>query len=176
MVDLTRPVPPDPYDLLPPVPGFRLTSNDVRDGQPLRELQTAEGGSVSPQLSWSGFPAETRGFAVTVFDPDAPTASGYWHWLVVDVPVNVTELPAGAGTSDDTLPQGAFHVRNDDGGTGFTGAAPPPGDRAHRYVTAVHALDVPRLGATRTATPAQVGFRLTFHTIARAVLRPVYGR
>ncbi|GAA3345406.1 YbhB/YbcL family Raf kinase inhibitor-like protein [Amorphoplanes nipponensis] len=172
-MSLERAPAPDPYDLLPPVPAFTLTSADVTDGQPLDELyaHTSVGGkNLSPQLSWSGFPAETRGFVVTCFDPDAPTGSGFWHWVAVNLPVSVTELDRGV----DPLPEDAFSVRNDYGDTGYGGAAPPPGDRPHRYVFAVHALDVDRLEVGADATPAYVGFNLAFHTLARATIRPTY--
>jgi Raf kinase inhibitor-like YbhB/YbcL family protein len=172
-MSLERAVAPDPYDILPPVPAFTLNSSDITDGQPLDELHahTSVGGkNLSPQLSWSGFPAETKGFVVTCFDPDAPTGSGFWHWVAVNLPVAVTELDRGA----DPLPEGAFTVRNDYGDTGYGGAAPPPGDRVHRYVFAVHALDVDRLEVGADATPAYVGFNLAFHTVARATLRATY--
>ncbi len=170
---LQRPVAPDPYDSLPPVEAFELTSTDIRDGEPLAEEYahgSVGGKNVSPQLAWSGFPAGTRGFVVTCFDPDAPTGSGFWHWTVVNLPGSVTELPRGA----HPLPGGAFCVRNDYGEAAYGGAAPPPGDRPHRYVFAVHALDVDRLDIGADATPAYVGFNLAFHTLARAVLRPTF--
>ena len=173
-MSLDRPHAPDPYDLLPTVPSFTLTSADVRDGEqaPLTHVHGSAGGrNESPQLSWSDFPAQTQGFAVTCFDPDAPTGCGFWHWLVVNLPASVTELPRGAS---DSLPGGAFSVRNDFGERAYGGAAPPAGDRAHRYVFAVHALDVPRLDVTPDASPAVVGFNLAFHTIARAAIRPTY--
>jgi Raf kinase inhibitor-like YbhB/YbcL family protein len=172
-MSLERAEAPDPYDILPPVPAFTITSTDLADGRPLDELyvHTSVGGkNLSPQLSWSGFPAETRGFVVTCFDPDAPTGSGFWHWVLVNLPASVVELDRGA----DPLPEGAFTVRNDYGDTGYGGAAPPPGDRPHRYVFAVHALDVDRLEVGADATPAYVGFNLAFHTLARATVRPTY--
>lgn len=172
-MSLERPVAPDPYDLLPQVPTFAVTSTDVADGQQLEELFVhpgVGGKNLSPQLAWSGFPAETRGFVVTCFDPDAPTGSGFWHWVVVNLPVSVTELPRGV----DPLPDGAFSIRSDYGDAGYGGAAPPPGDRPHRYVFAVHALDVDRLDVGSDATPAYVGFNLAFHTLARATIRPTY--
>jgi Raf kinase inhibitor-like YbhB/YbcL family protein len=175
-MSLDRPAAPDPYDILPPKPSFKLTSTDVTDGQPLgkRHINASQGGEdVSPQLAWSGFPAETKGFTVTCFDPDAPTGSGFWHWVLVGLPASTTELPSGAANSG-ALPAGAFHVRNDGGENGYMGAAPPKGDRVHRYVFTVHALDVDDLGLNDSATPAYVGFNLTFHTLARAVLRPTF--
>ncbi|MEU2612581.1 YbhB/YbcL family Raf kinase inhibitor-like protein [Micromonospora sp. NPDC007271] len=171
---LERPIAPDPYELLPTVPSFTLTSDDVRNGEPMdtRHAHGSAGGeNVSPQLSWSGFPGETRGFVVTCFDPDAPTGSGFWHWVLVNLPTSVTELPSGVKEADLG---GAFSIRNDYGDTGYGGAAPPPGDRPHRYVFAVHALDVDRLDVGPGASPAYVGFNLAFHTLARAVIRPTY--
>src|SRR5258707_7498763 len=109
----------DPYADLPQHPWFSLASSDIEDGSRVALPQVsgifgAGGGDVSPQLSWSGFPSGTKSFAVTVYDPDAPTASGFWHWAVVDIPGSVTELPSGAGDdSGSGLPSGGFQLRND---------------------------------------------------------------
>ncbi|HVN12104.1 MAG TPA: YbhB/YbcL family Raf kinase inhibitor-like protein [Kineosporiaceae bacterium] len=174
-MSLDRPVAPDPYSLLPAVGSFTVTSADVAHGAPMdpRFAHPAVGGSnVSPQLSWSGFPAQTRSFAVTVFDPDAPTPSGWWHWVLVNLPASVTELPQGAGAQDP--PAGALSLRNDYSETGYGGPYPPEGDRPHRYFTVVHAVDVDRLDLAPAASAALASFNLVFHTLARAVITPTY--
>ncbi|MCV7068230.1 YbhB/YbcL family Raf kinase inhibitor-like protein [Mycolicibacterium farcinogenes] len=167
-----------PYDNLPKLPTFTLTSESVSDGQPLANDQVsgimgAGGSDISPQLSWSGFPEETKSFAVTVYDPDAPTASGFWHWAVADLPASVTELPAGAGDGDD-LPGGAVTLANDASLKRYIGAAPPAGHGPHRYYIAVHALPVESLELPDGATPAYLGFNLFGQAIARAVIRGTY--
>lgn len=176
-MDLTRPVAPDPYSLLPAVPSFILESTDVRAGERLDVAFTVDGENVSPELHWSGFPAGTRSFVVSCFDPDAPTPAGYWHWTVANLPAWVTSLPRGAGSPDGTLlPAGAFQTRSDGGAEGWEGAGPPPGDRPHRYVFAVHALDVESLPLDASASPTVVAFHALFRTLARATLTATYSR
>ena len=171
-MSLERPVSPNPYDLLPPVPSFDVTSADVQDGRPLKDDQVAAEGNTSPQLSWSDVPEGTKSFVVTCFDPDAPTPSGFWHWVLVDLPGDVTSLDTGAASG--TLPGKAFHCRNDGGEKGFMGAAPPPDDQVHRYFYVVHAVKEESLGVDSDASPAVVSFNLAFKTLGRAIIHGTY--
>ncbi|WP_300679463.1 YbhB/YbcL family Raf kinase inhibitor-like protein [Nocardioides sp.] len=174
-MSLDRPVHPDPYTLLPAVASFGVTSTDVTHGEPLDDAQVASGGDTSPQLSWEPGPEGTRSYTVTCYDPDAPIVSGWWHWVVCDVPADVTSLDTGAGALGDAgLPEGAFHVRNDLGVRAFGGAAPPEGDQVHRYFFVVHAVTELTLGVSPDVTPAVVGFNLAFKTAGRAVLVGTY--
>jgi len=170
-MSLERTIAEDPYAKLSPLPAFSVTSEDITDGETLSDDHVAAKGNTSPHLSWSGFPEETKSFVLSCFDPDAPTPSGYWHWVVVDIPADVTELATG-GSSD--LPDGAFHVRNDAGGKDFTGAAPPKGDRAHRYYFVVHAVAEEQLGVDEDASPTVVAFNLAFKALARAQIVSTY--
>ncbi|MCH6472249.1 YbhB/YbcL family Raf kinase inhibitor-like protein [Sinomonas terrae] len=175
----------NPYDDLPQVESFSVTSGDIEDGGTLAPnqvsgvFQVPGGKDLSPQLSWSGAPEGTKSYCVTVYDPDAPTASGFWHWAVANIPATVDELPEGAGgsadgmgpsDSDASLPEGAIELKNDAGYAGFVGAAPPKGHGPHRYIVTVHAVDVDRLDVGPDATPAFLGFNLFFHTLGRAQL------
>ena len=179
-MNLDRPVAPDPYSLLPQVPAMAVSSADFIDGTTLPDAQVFNdwgmtGGNTSPQLTWSDAPEGTKGFAVTCFDPDAPTPSGFWHWLVLGIPASVTSLDPGAGAEGDAaLPDGAFHVRNDYGNKAYDGAAPPQGDRNHRYLFAVHALDTDDLGIDASVSPAAAAFNLGAHTLARGVITATY--
>jgi Raf kinase inhibitor-like YbhB/YbcL family protein len=175
-MNLDRPLAQHPYDKLPAVPSFTVTSNDFTDGQPLAPQYAGAGENISPHLSWSGFPDETRSFLVSCFDPDAPTPAGWWHWTVVDLDSAVTELEQGAGQSDLMLPGAAFHVRHDGGGHDYFGPYPPEGDRPHRYVFAVHALDVDTLELDEDATATNAHFAAVFHTIARGIVAPTFQR
>ncbi|MEU0387335.1 YbhB/YbcL family Raf kinase inhibitor-like protein [Streptomyces chartreusis] len=167
----------DPFAKLPDVPSFTVTSTTVDDGGTWPAAQMSGivgvpgGKDISPQLSWSGAPEGTQSYAVTVYDPDAPTGSGFWHWAVADIPATVTHLPEGAG--DDTgsgLPEDAFQLPNDARLARFVGAAPPPGHGPHRYFVVVHALDVDHIDVPADATPAYLGFTMAGHILGRAVL------
>ena len=164
----------DPYAEMPVLPEFTVTSTDLVDGQPLgldqvSGIMEAGGKDLSPQLSWAGFPPETKSFAVTMYDPDAPTGAGFWHWAVADIPATTTALPTGAGDEGGSgLPDGAVQLPMDVGLARYVGAAPPAGHGPHRYFFTVHAVDVESLGLPDGATPTVLGFNLFFHSIARA--------
>ncbi|MCF8569835.1 YbhB/YbcL family Raf kinase inhibitor-like protein [Gordonia sp. HY002] len=170
----------DPYSVLPRLPDITVTSNDFTEGQTLPTPQVsgifgAGGDDVSPELSWSGFPADTKSFAVTCYDPDAPTVSGFWHWAVYDIPATTTSLPTGAGSPDSSdLPAGAVTLVNDAGLAQFVGAGPPPGHGPHRYIFAVHAVDVESLELPDGSSPAFLGFNLFSRAIARGTLSAVF--
>jgi Raf kinase inhibitor-like YbhB/YbcL family protein len=136
------------------------------------------GQNQSPAISWSGEPRGTQSFAVTVFDPDAPTGSGWWHWTVFDIPANVHSLPAGAGDQGaTTLPAGAVQGRTDFGFSHYGGPCPPTGDRAHRYIVTVYAEKIAKLpDLDASSSGALVGFVLHFNTLAEAGSMGRYGR
>ena len=173
-MSLDRPVTPDPYDLLPEVASFTVTSEDVTDGAALKDDQLNSAGDSSPQLTWSDPPEGTKSYTVTCFDPDAPTPSGFWHWVLVDLPADVTSLDAGAGAEGADLPGNAFMCRNDGGTKAYMGAAPPEGDQVHRYFFVVHAVLEDSLGVDSDASAAMVSFNLAFKTAGRAIIHGTY--
>lgn len=151
---------------------FTLSSNDITDGGALPDAQVYAGGNTSPHLKWSGAPEGTKSYAVTCYDPDAPTGSGFWHWTVANIPADVTELATGAASRG--MPAGAVQGRTDFGEPGFGGAAPPPGHGPHRYIFTVFAVDTDRLDVTPENSGAVFGFNLHFHTLARASITATY--
>src|SRR6266540_3928100 len=161
---------------------MRVTSNDFKDGEYLSNdhvLSAAfgfgcAGGNESPHLAWSAVPEGTRSFAVTCFDPDAPTGSGFWHWVVVNVPATVHELPRGAGSGNQGLPAGALQVRTDFSAPGYGGPCPPEGDHPHRYLFTVHAVGLDSLPVEADTSAAVVGFYLHFNTLEKADLMGLY--
>lgn len=160
---------------------FQVISSEMKNGEPFSKAQVyegfgCEGGNKSPSLSWSGAPEGTKSIAVTVFDPDAPTGSGWWHWTVVNIPSSVTSLPADAGNKNGSgLPAGSVQGRNDFGYAGFGGACPPKGDKPHHYHFKVWALKTESLPIDGNSSGALVGYMLTANKIATAELVPVYG-
>lgn len=179
---------PNPYDFLPNAPQFKVTSTAFEDGgkMPAPQLSKAfgvEGGEdISPPLSWSdgGFPKEsTKSFVVTCYDPDAPTVSGFWHWIVYDIPATCTSLEAGAGTAGaGKLPPGAKMLKNDAGFPGYVGCAPPPGHGDHRYIFCVSAMPMETLPIDEATTSAAVCNFQMFGAgvLARGFLTGIFGR
>ena len=162
--------------------GFSLSSPSIKPGSTLTEAQVfkgfgCEGKNISPALKWSGAPKDTKSFALTVYDPDAPTGSGWWHWVVYNIPASATELPEGAGAADGkAMPAGAVQGRTDFGTAGFGGACPPPGDKPHRYIFTVYALKSDKLDVPADASAALIGFMIHADQLAKATLTAKYGR
>ncbi|MBC2681560.1 YbhB/YbcL family Raf kinase inhibitor-like protein [Corynebacterium sp. 4HC-13] len=161
---------PDPYAPLADLPALKVTSDTFNDGERIPEEQLG-GNDVSPQLSWEKGPEGTETYAVTCFDPDAPTASGYWHWAVFNIPADVTSLKLGAGHKDNllSLPDGTVVLRGDSGIRGYYGPQPPEGHGSHRYLFAVHAVGE-TLDIDDRSTPTVLGFHLNFKATARGIL------
>jgi Raf kinase inhibitor-like YbhB/YbcL family protein len=164
---------------------MKLISNNFKDGDYLGQEHVlsadygfgCSGGNKSPHLRWEEAPAGTKSFALTCFDPDAPTGSGFWHWVVVNIPPSVTELPLDAGnTAAGKLAAGALQVRTDFGKPGYGGPCPPQNDHPHRYLFTVHAVSMDKLPVTADTSAAVVGFYLNFNTLAKAALMGLYKR
>jgi Raf kinase inhibitor-like YbhB/YbcL family protein len=135
------------------------------------------GSNVSPALSWKGAPKGTKSFALTVYDPDAPTGSGWWHWVMFNIPANVTSLPKNAGDPAANLaPAGSVQGRTDFGTPGYGGPCPPEGDKPHHYHFTVYALDIEKIDADQNASPAYIGYNIHFHTLAKGHLLGLFGR
>ncbi len=158
-----------------------LTSPDIKSDAPIGAEQVfngfgCTGKNISPALAWSDAPANTQSFALNVYDPDAPTGSGFWHWVVFNIPVAVTSLPKNAGApKSDAAPKGAIQGKSDYGVAGYGGPCPPKGDKPHHYIFTIYAVDVDKLDADENASAAVVGFNLHFHTLAKASLTATYG-
>jgi Raf kinase inhibitor-like YbhB/YbcL family protein len=156
-----------------------VTSSEIKQGGKIADEQVANlfgctSPNVSPSLAWSGAPKATKSFAISMYDPDAPTGSGFWHWWVVNIPADVTSLPKGAA-SGTGLPAGAMQGRNDYSTTSYGGPCPPPG-KPHRYIITVYALGVDKLDVDQNASPAVIGFNANAHMLAKATLTGLYGR
>ncbi len=160
---------------------FTVTSTDMANGKMMSADQVLNGfgcmgGNNSPEVKWDNAPANTKSYAVTLYDPDAPTGSGWWHWVAVDIPASVHELPKGAGKGAGNLTVGGRQTRTDFGQPGYGGPCPPMGDKPHRYVLTVYALDTDKLDVPNDASGAFVGFNLHGHTLAKAAITARYGR
>jgi len=159
-----------------------LSSTDITQGELMSKQHEfngfgCTGKDTSPHLKWSNIPTGTKSFAVTAYDPDAPTGSGWWHWQIVDIPVSVTELKSGAGnTNNKNAPKGSFQVANDYGSLGFGGACPPEGHGIHRYQFTVHALSVETLSLPTNASGALAGYMINANTIASSTIESLYKR
>lgn len=134
------------------------------------------GANISPALEWSGAPDGTKSFAVTVYDPDAPTGSGWWHWMVYDIPADVSSLVTGAGNDESKLPSGARHGMTDYGVKRWGGPCPPPGDEPHRYIFTIFALSVDTLDVPDDATSALIGFNLNANALGKGSFTATFGR
>lgn len=162
--------------------GFVLTSPTIKPDSTLGNDQVfngfgCTGGNLSPALQWSGAPEGTKSYALTVYDPDAPTGSGWWHWMVYNLPATTGALPANAGKANSaTLPRGALQGRNDFGTRDFGGACPPPGDKPHRYIFTVYALKVDRLDLPADASAALIGYNINANKLGSATFTARYGR
>ncbi|MFO0774915.1 MAG: YbhB/YbcL family Raf kinase inhibitor-like protein [Nitrospiraceae bacterium] len=163
-------------------PGIKVTSSDVVPNTKMSVRHVykgfgCEGGNLSPALAWSDVPEGTKSFAITAYDPDAPTGSGWWHWVVYNIPAETREVKTGAGAGDGSqLPTGAVQGRTDFGSTGYGGPCPPPGHGNHRYQFTVHALKVEKLDLPADATAALIGFQLTANRLGKGTLTGLYSR
>ena len=160
--------------------GFTLKSDDILgqlSNQQVLNGFGCSGENISPALSWENIPNGTKSFAVTMYDKDAPTGSGWWHWVVFDIPKNVTTLAKNSGDiSLNLMPKGVIQGKTDFGKAGYGGACPPVGDRSHQYLFTIYALDTEKLGVGADASPSLVGYMINSHTIAKASVVTYYGR
>lgn len=170
------------FGLALPTWAFELSSSDVTAGGTVPDKQVfngfgCTGGNVSPALAWKDAPADTKSFALTMYDPDAPTGSGWWHWVVFNIPATASELKSNAGVPKARLaPKGAIQSMTDFGTTGYGGPCPPQGDKPHRYIFTLFALKLDKLPLDRKASGALVGFYLNANALAKATLEATYGR
>lgn len=161
---------------------FTLTSPTIKSGDFLKEEQVfngfgCSGKNISPALKWKTGPKNTKSYAITVYDPDAPTGSGWWHWVVYNIPANVTEIATGAGQkTGKLLPSAAIQGRTDYGIHAFGGACPPQGDKPHRYIFTVHALKIEKIDVPADSSAALIGFMINSNSLGKASFTAMYGR
>ncbi|ODS57763.1 MAG: hypothetical protein ABS36_04775 [Acidobacteria bacterium SCN 69-37] len=160
-------------------PTFRLWSDDVTGGsfgsEQVYNSFGCTGSNLSPHLAWSGAPKDTQSFVITVYDPDAPTGSGFWHWVVANIPAGTTMIASNASRTP-RMPAGSLETRTDFGPAGYGGPCPPAGDQPHRYIFTIHALRVPKIDVTADTSAALVGFMTNANRIASASFTARYGR
>ena len=163
-------------------PSFELTSQDIKPGSSIKIKHVFDGfgcvgDNLSPQLSWNNAPAETRSFAITAYDPDAPTGSGWWHWVVLNIPKNYTSLPQGFGTNNEfELSNSITQIKNDFSQHNFGGPCPPEKDKPHRYIFTIYALKKDQISLNKDATSALAGFMINANMIAKKSFTAYYGR
>lgn len=160
---------------------FTVQSSSWQDGQAMKDTYVfnsfgCKGNNVSPEVSWSNVPEGTKSFAVTVYDPDAPTGSGWWHWTVFNIPADTNEIKEGASLDPTKLPAGVVEGRTDFGKAGYGGACPPQGDKPHRYILTVFALKTDKIDLDKDASGALVGYYLNQNALAKSSLTVTYGR
>jgi len=161
---------------------FSLTSNDIAQGKFMSKKHEfngfgCSGDDLSPHLKWTNAPEGTKSFAITAYDPDAPTGSGWWHWQIVNIPKHVTELLTGAGNKEaDIAGKGSTHISNDYGLKAFGGACPPPGHGIHHYRFTIHALSVEKLELPENASGALAGYMINASTIDSSTIESLYKR
>ena len=161
---------------------FTLSSHDITSGEMMKKAQEfkgfgCSGGDLSPHLKWSNSPQGTKSFAITAYDPDAPTGSGWWHWQVVNIPVTVSEIPTGAGsTTNNAMPTGSVQIDNDYGSASFGGACPPAGHGVHHYRFKIHALSVEKIELPASTSGALAGYMINANTIESSIIESLYKR
>lgn len=160
---------------------FTLTSPQLENGDTMENAQVfnsfgCSGENISPELNWQNAPKGTKSFAVTMYDPDAPSGSGWWHWVMFNIPANTSSITLGAGTNMKQLPVGTVSSITDFGVPGYGGACPPAGDKPHRYIVKVVALSVDKLDLDAKAMPAYVGFNVNGAKLAEASIEVMFGR
>jgi Raf kinase inhibitor-like YbhB/YbcL family protein len=160
---------------------FTLKSSDVKSGGTFTEQHIyngfgCSGANVSPELSWANPPKDTKSYVLMVYDPDAPTGSGWWHWVVYDIPASAKDLPQGAGSGKASLPEGAVQGRTDFGAPGYGGPCPPQGHKPHRYILTVYALKTEKLDIPQDASPAMIGYMANANSLGKASFEAKYGR
>ena len=160
---------------------FLVKSEQFADGDSLPQSAVYQGfgctgDNISPQISWENAPEGTKSYVVTLFDPDAPTGVGWWHWTVFNIPADVNSLTTNAGKSEKNLPPGSIQGFTDFGSTGYGGACPPVGDRPHKYIFTVYALDVEEIPGDETTTGAKLAFLIKDHVLAEATITARFSR